>query len=357
VDGPHLSCHRVPTAIVVESPAANDSFGGLGSSYSSTCADHRRIAVCVKRVNTRTRGSGSERCILGVDVGATNIRAGIVTLPGGSVHAQKAALTEARRGRRLSLNILNRVIDDTVAEGLALHLQPTAVGIGLPELVGNTGTIDSHCTLAWRTEDLRALSFVHGPITIASDVRAAALAEARLGAGRGVSCFLFVIVGTGISSTLVVDGIPYIGAHGHAISFASGPTHPMQVAEQITYTALETLASGPAVLREAQRNGASETSTIAVCRRARAQVGPQRDAVDVAAAALAVHVGVLANALDPALIVLGGGLGSAPGRFWTIFRQKLRHHLWGPDREADRTSGRQASSCCNRPTSRSKAMR
>ena len=52
-------------------------------------------------------------------------------------------------------------------------------------------------------------------------MRAAALAEARHGAARGDPTFLYVGVGTGISSTLFIDGEPYAGAHGHAIAFAS----------------------------------------------------------------------------------------------------------------------------------------
>ena len=49
-------------------------------------------------------------------------------------------------------------------------------------------------------------------VVVESDLRAAALAEARFGAGAGISPFLFVIVGTGASACLVVDGRPYAGA-------------------------------------------------------------------------------------------------------------------------------------------------
>ena len=56
----------------------------------------------------------------------------------------------------------------------------------------------------------------------------------------------------------------------------------------------------------------------------------RRDVVDAAATELAIHVAIVANALDPALIVLGGGLGCAPGRYWATFRAALPRYAWGP---------------------------
>ena len=52
------------------------------------------------------------------------------------------------------------------------------------------------------------------PTIIEADVRAAALAEALFGAGKPFRNFLYVTVGTGISCCLMLDGAPYLGAHG-----------------------------------------------------------------------------------------------------------------------------------------------
>jgi glucokinase len=210
-------------------------------------------------------------------------------------------------------------------------LRADRVGIGIPELVGTSGQIESRCSLNWRADSVHARLRNHGRVTIASDVRAAALAEARLGAGREQPAFLYVSVGTGISCTLVIDGRPYAGTHGHAISFASGPTF---VTAGIDGTAnsesLEGRASGPGLLRRAQLLGLQEPDAVAVCRAALAAPGVARDVVDAAATELAIHVAIVANALDPALIVLGGGLGCAPGRYWTTFRSAFPRFAWGP---------------------------
>jgi glucokinase len=55
-----------------------------------------------------------------------------------------------------------------------------------------------------------------------------------------------------------------------------------------------------------------------------------RTLVDEAATELAIHVAILANALDPTLVVLGGGLGCAMGRYWSSFRAALPRHTFGP---------------------------
>ena len=146
---------------------------------------------------------------------------------------------------------------------------------------------------------------------------AAALAEARLGAGRGHRVFLYVTVGTGISCALVIEGEPFAGAHGHAISFATGPTAAAPGAPGAAALAsLESLASGPGILRRAKERGLTEPDAIAICRSALEGPGPAREIVDAAATDLAVHVAILVNALDPTLVVLGGGLGCSPGRYW-----------------------------------------
>jgi glucokinase len=79
--------------------------------------------------------------------------------------------------------------------------------------------------LAWRRDELAAALAVDGgpvarddlPVRIESDVRAAAVAEARFGAGRGHGVFVYLTVGTGISFSLVQQGVPYAGARGNAL--------------------------------------------------------------------------------------------------------------------------------------------
>ncbi len=278
----------------------------------------------------RVRALRRERCFLGIDVGGSNIRAGLFVPRLSALRHMRAVSTEASSGAQHALARVAVIAREVVEAGRRSGLWVQRVGIGIPELVSTSGEIESRATLPWRAARLRRVFGIYGELTIEADVRAAALAEARLGAGRGGASFLYVGVGTGISSTLVIDGQPYRGAHGHALAFASGATCATQTPDgRRMFVPLEACASGPALLRRAQALGHIASDAAAVCRAARERPGVARDVVDAAATELAAHVAVLVNALDPALVVLGGGLGSAPGRYWTSFRAALPRFTWG----------------------------
>jgi glucokinase len=261
------------------------------------------------------------RCVLGIDVGGTSIRAGLFVPRTGSLRDIRAIRTETSGGGRHALARAAAVAHEVVEVGRKRGLSVHGVGVGVPELVSLRGDIESRALLPWRSAQVRRAFAAYGDVTIASDVRAAALAEARLGAARGHPTFLYVGVGTGISSTLFIDGRPWAGVHGHAIAFASGPTRGSgdRVGDAVL-APLESRASGPALVRRAEALGYRAADGAEVCRAARERPGIARKVVDAAATELAAQVAVLVNALDPALVVLGGGVGADPGRYWNSFR-------------------------------------
>jgi glucokinase len=268
--------------------------------------------------------------VLGIDVGGTSIRAGLFMPRSGSIRHVRAIRTDAANGGRQALARAAAVAREVVEAGSKSGLSVHRVGIGVPELVGPGGEIESRAVLPWQSQRVRKAFAAYGAVTIASDVRAAALAEARLGAARGSPTFLYVGVGTGISSTLFIDGQPWLGAHGHAIAFASGATCAAAARDGVTdFAPLEARASGPALVRRAQALGVHAEDAAEVCRAARERPGIARGVVDAAATELAAHVAILVNALDPSLVVLGGGLGAAPGRYWNSFRAALPRFAWG----------------------------
>lgn len=223
---------------------------------------------------------------VGIDVGGTKIAAGVVDVASGRVVERRQVPTRPERGGAA-------VLADCAALASELGEGTLAVGIGLCELVSLDGRPTSAETVDWRS--LSVASAIAAPrVVLEADVRAAALAEARFGAGRDRSPFLYVVCGTGASACLVVDGVPYAGARGQAITLGAPP--------------VERVASGKAL------------SAAAGVERAEDVLGDQAYAgiVDEAAAALAEVLAVLANALDPELIVLGGGLG-----FSTVFRARV----------------------------------
>lgn len=293
----------------------------------------------VARRSVRTRDR--QRCVLGIDVGGTNVRVGLFLPRSGLLRHVRAIRTDAASGARQALLRAATVAREVVEAGNKAGLSVDKVGIGVPELVSPDGEIESAAVLPWRSARVRKAFAAYGRVTIASDVRAAALAEARLGAARGIPSFLYVGVGTGISSTLFIDGEPYLGANGHAISFASGATCATETADgKMAFTPLEACASGPGLVSRAKALGFHVADAVEVCREARIRSGIARNVVDSAATELAAHVAILVNAMDPSLVVLGGGLGSSPGRYWNSFRSALPKFTFG--RYAQRVRVRRA---------------
>jgi len=220
------------------------------------------------------------RRALGIDVGGTKIAAGVVDGATGSILARETIPTRPERGGA-------SVLADCVALAAQLGDGTLPIGVGLCELVGLAGRAESAATIDWQGLDVAA-GFEAPAVVLESDVRAAARAEARFGAGAGRSPFLYVTVGTGTSACLMIDGMPYCGARGHAITLGAPP--------------VELVASGAALARRA----GLESAEAVLADPAHAAL------VDEAASALGHVLAVLCNMLDPELVVIGGGLGSEP---------------------------------------------
>jgi glucokinase len=164
---------------------------------------------------------------LGIDVGGTKIAGAIVDLATGALIARRQMPTDYERG---GAAILADTL--TLARGLAdeadrLGLAPQALGVGVAELVDPTGRVFSDHRIRWTGLDVAGTLGAVLPTVISADVRAAALAEARFGAGRGLTDFYFVTIGTGVSGGLVMDGVPYAGSRGAAWVIASMRARPV----------------------------------------------------------------------------------------------------------------------------------
>jgi glucokinase len=266
---------------------------------------------------------------VGLDVGGTKIAGGLVRFPAGEVAARRQVTTRAGRGAEA-------VLADAVgmARDLAGGVPPgghfAGVGLGMPELVDLDGRLTSGATIDWRGVPLADRFAGVGPVWVEADVRAAALAEARFGAGRAYQLFSYVTVGTGISHTLVQDGRPYAGARGNALVLASGPTSVRcPGCAAWVRSVLEAVASGPA-LAAAVGAGRAEDVLAAADRGDPEAARAVRDAAE----ALGSGVGFLVNVLDPEAVVVGGGLGLAGGLYRDAFTDAVRRHVW-----ADATRG------------------
>ena len=269
-------------------------------------------------------------CAIGLDVGGTKIAAGLVAFPSGAVLARRTIPTLPRRGGETVLNDALSLAEELKTEAGKSNLELLGIGVGVPELVDSAGNITSSHSLDWQGDRVQAAFSSLAPAVVESDVRAGALAEAMFGAGRAFRLFVYVTVGTGISSTLVQDGRPFAGARGNALIMASSPfTMECSSCGTALNPILEELASGPALVARYNRHGSrvverGEDVTAAAEEGDDAAVKVVRSAGE----ALGNSVGFLVNVMDPEVIVVGGGLGTADGLYWDSFVASTRAHIW-----------------------------
>lgn len=207
------------------------------------------------------------------------------------------------------LGAVDGVVDELLEDGA------TAVGYGVPL------NIDRRTGAALRAVNLpihdvhfpdRARARYGLPAGVENDGNAAALAEWRLGAGRGASDVIMLTLGTGVGGGLVVDGHLYRGwaELGHTVVVAGGP--PCQ-GNCHGRGHLETVASGLAADRvAAELYGPVGDAPLLV---ESAQSGDERaiDALAEIGRLLGIAIGSLTNIFDPDVVIVGGGFGAAAG--------------------------------------------
>jgi len=145
------------------------------------------------------------------------------------------------------------------------------------------------------------------PCAVANDADAAALGEARYGAGRGAALLLYLTVSTGIGGGVVAGGRLFRGARalagelGHQCLDPGGP--PCSCGRR---GCLEALAAGPAIARSA---GMADARAVAEAV-ARGEPGA-RAAWERAMGWLGIGVANAANIINPDRVVIGGGVAGA----------------------------------------------
>ena len=257
--------------------------------------------------------------VLGLDVGHQYLRGALADATG-EVRSKLSARSRASSVRGRVAELVG--LADTLCEQAGLtRAQITQTVIGSPgvydprrnaiALTGGLAGWNRPAALA----GLRA-EFGH-ELVVENDIDAAALAEQAYGHGREFASFAFVSVGTGVGMGLVLDGRLHRGAHGVAGEIAYMPISEGLGTDENDARkrgALEAAGSAAAVVRAARRAGLRGSVSA---RRvfAAAAAGDERAAAVVAGEArlLAKAISAVVTVVDPDLVVLGGGIGQAPG--------------------------------------------
>ncbi|HZQ89555.1 MAG TPA: ROK family protein [Gaiellaceae bacterium] len=246
---------------------------------------------------------------IGIDLGGTKILAGVVARDG----------TVLRRHERMtaleSQEALVAELETAIAEVLSDDVG--AIGLGVP------GPLDlDH----GRTYDMVNLPF-HDftlrdhmaqrfglPVGLDNDANAAAIAEWRVGAGRGVDDLVMLTLGTGLGGGVISQGRPFRGAHGAGVELG----HVVIVHDGIPCQGrctgrghLEPYVTGLAATRRAQEAFGPAADAHRLVRLANEGEETARAILVDIGRHLGSGMGSFANIFEPALIVIGGGFGVA----------------------------------------------
>jgi glucokinase len=212
---------------------------------------------------------------------------------------------------------------------------PRAIGVsfGGPVDAARGRVILSHHVPGWEDTPLRdQLQQEFGaPVGVDNDANVAALGEFKFGAGRACASLLYVTVSTGVGGGWVIGGKIHNGADamageiGHTICDPRGP-----VCICGRRGCIEAMACGPAIarkyreLRELERNEGTGLTAEQVARAANAGDELAGAVMDDAARALGFGVGTAITLLNPARVVIGGGVSKSGERWWSGVRASAR---------------------------------
>lgn len=263
---------------------------------------------------------------IGIDVGGTKILGGVVD-ESGAVLATARTDTPRQGGK-----VLTQAIADIARELLDQH-EAASIGVSAAGFVSS----DRKTMLAtpniadWNgvNLDYELTTLIGLPVIIENDANAAAWGEAKFGAGRNQEHMMMLTVGTGIGGGIVVNGALYRGAFGIAAEFGHIRVVPDgHLCGCGARGCFEQYASGNALLRHAREaiNASPEIARNLLSRGDGTVAGltgsaitdAARDGDPVALAAftttgqwLGAGIASLSVILDPACVVIGGGVIAA----------------------------------------------
>ena len=158
---------------------------------------------------------------LGIDVGGTSIKGGVVEDSGKLLETFRIVVTKGEPQEE-TVKKLIELIKNFLKENNYKTEDLIGVGCGVPGIIDSTnGIITFSGNLKWRDFPIKKQleEGLHLPVRITNDANAAALAEAKYGSGSKYKSFLMVTLGTGIGSGIFVDGKLYEGNLGKGAEF------------------------------------------------------------------------------------------------------------------------------------------
>jgi len=258
--------------------------------------------------------------VIGVDVGGSKILARIVDPETGAARGRVKKNTPTDG----PLSVIDCIVN--TVEGLAGWQEAAAIGVGVPGPVTPDGTAGPCPNIVGWDEPVQLAAALADrfdkPVVVSNDVNCGAIAEHRIGSGRGHADMLAIFVGTGVGGGLILDNKLVVGERGMVGEIGHLTVDPGgRPCGCGGFGHLETYAGRAGIDNEMRRRtkgdanryllslvGDSQLKSRHIA--AGLEAGDELSAqlIDEAADALARVIGNAATLLDLPLVVLGGGI-------------------------------------------------
>ncbi|MBN1164167.1 MAG: ROK family protein [Candidatus Krumholzibacteriota bacterium] len=277
--------------------------------------------------------------VLGVDIGGTDIKLGIVNQKGEVLHSGTIP-TRAAQGPEAMVNDVLQWREGQRGD----HPEITAAGIDCAGLLdGKRRWLYSSPNLSgWENIPLGEMfeSRLGLPVTLDNDANCAAWGEYNRGAGRGTKCFVCLTLGTGVGGGVVIEGRLYRGSQGlagevgHQVILAGGPRcgcgsrgclEALIGADAIIKRTRDILAEGKASVL-----GERDDFTVRdIASAAREGDGAAVRSLGETGEFLGIGLANIVHLFNPEVIAVGGGVAGAGDFILGPARESLRKHLMG----------------------------
>ncbi|XJZ26217.1 ROK family glucokinase [Bacillota bacterium Lsc_1132] len=295
-----------------------------------------------------------EKWIIGVDLGGTTTKIAFINTYGEMIEKWEIPTDNSQKGKYITVNIA-KSIDQKLAELGQIKQNLIGIGMGAPGPVQyETGVILNAVNLGWEDNfPLKDLLEAETslPAAIDNDANCAALGEMWKGAGNGAKDLVCITLGTGVGGGVIAGGNIVQGVNGaggeigHITAVVKGGA-PCNCGKT---GCLETVASATGIVRLAKealskdeaggklkellnQNGAISAKDVYECARNGDAVAAK--VVDEVSLHLGLALANIANTLNPAKIVLGGGVSKAGDSLLAPVKKYFDQFAFAPVRKS-----------------------
>ena len=260
----------------------------------------------------------------GIDVGGTSVKCGLFLTNGTLVEQWEIPTRLENNGSSILPDVADAIKTKLDERGITKD-NVDGVGIGIPGPVNENGEVPMAVNLHWGFKAVASeLSALTGlPAKAANDANIAALGEAWKGAAEGSKNVILVTLGTGVGGGIIIDSKIIAGYHGAGgeIGHACVNHNEVRPCNCGNHGCLEQYASATGVVRLAKRRLAKnddetilreeEITAKAVFDAVKANDAVAMEIAEEFGRYLGYALANLATAVDPSVIVIGGGVSKA----------------------------------------------